>query len=271
MLCPTAEEATAAPDHSIRHILLPCWAPIKRVVGMYGVVGACRDTASRGWMARGRGGRQHPSVGIHWCTHHVQGTDVATAWKGTGSCTQGRAATVQRSELLRTLRTSAQGKVGLQLGKRWCLRWVMDKWPVFIQYEANYWQWLRFKFTHHNVTNRPFKSHWIKKEPFWKTEGVSLVGYPTAHSWSNYFPWWKNFSHFELKGMTRKLNHCNLFRNPGAHSKLVLSPSPSAVPAFRSTALVGLLQYGVTHVLAATVRLPLLTGFEIQMKFLQAV
>ena len=69
----------------------------------------------------------------------------------------------------------------------------------------------------------------------------------------------------------RKLNHCNLFQNPGARSQLVLNPSPSAMPVFRHTALFGLVQYGVTHVLTATIRLPLLTGFEIQMKFLQAV
>lgn len=43
------------------------------------------------------------------------------------------------------------------------------------------------------------------------------------------------------------------------------------MPAFRHMALLGLVQYGVTHVLTATIRLPLLTGFEIKVKFLQAV
>lgn len=47
--------------------------------------------------------------------------------------------------------------------------------------------------------------------------------------------------------MTQKLNHCNLFQNPGACGRLILNPSPSAVLSYSCTALLGMLQYGATR------------------------
>lgn len=73
------------------------------------------------------------------------------------------------------------GGAGLQLAKHWHLRWVMDKWPVFIQYESHYFQRLSFTFTRLNLTNLPFESHGIKKRAPLKGRGGLLFSAILQH------------------------------------------------------------------------------------------
>lgn len=68
------------------------------------------------------------------------------------------------------------GAAGLQLAKQTCLRWVMDKWPVFIQSEVNYLQRLSITFTYRSLTNGRFRSHLIKKKASLKGRGGFSCG-----------------------------------------------------------------------------------------------
>lgn len=86
-------------------------------------------------------------------------------------CTWGRAATAN-SKPLRIPEISTQGKMGLQIVRHWCFRWVMGKRPVFIQCEANCLQILRFIFTGHSQTVPRIT---YQKAYLWKVAGVSLV------------------------------------------------------------------------------------------------
>lgn len=61
------------------------------------------------------------------------------------------------------------------------------------------------------------------------------------------------------------VTHWHLFCNPGTCSKLVLTQSPSAVPALRLGAAQS------PSVLTAAICLPLLSGCKIQVEVLQAV